>query len=122
MTNARRIASRKGLRFLLAGCAILVAGGWAGGMREDELLCEEAAARLVDCCPDFDPSALECVYSSGCGSTQYPAIPVAESECILERSCSELAARGICARAQNAKPEVQDEDGGVTEPHEEVCP
>jgi hypothetical protein len=35
-------------------------------IREDELRCEEAAARLADCCPGFDPRLVDCYFTSAC--------------------------------------------------------
>ncbi|UQA60765.1 hypothetical protein [Polyangium aurulentum] len=104
---------------------LLMTAGWVEGLREDELLCEETAARLADCCPDFDPSVLECSYVSGCGTTTFPAITIAESACIDDLSCSQLIGRGVCARAAKATQPTEhtDEDGTTTtEQRVEVCP
>jgi hypothetical protein len=78
----------------------------------DVVACEEALARLTECCPGFEPQVVRCaldrVHEGSCGSyTDYeedPAISRAESTCILDRECSELVADGICERAQDAKP------------------
>jgi hypothetical protein len=122
MTNLPTTASRKGLRFLLAALTLSMTGGWVTGLREDELLCEEAAARLADCCPGFDPSVLVCHYSSCAGAT-YPALTISESKCIDDLSCSQLVDRGVCARAANAtQPNDQILDDGTTEQRVEVCP
>jgi len=124
MTSLSTKPSRKGLRFLLAALALSMTCGWMRGLREDELLCEETAARLADCCPDFDPSVLECSYYSGCGTTSYPAITIAESECIDDLSCSELIDRGVCGRAAHATQPTEHTDGDetTTEQRVEVCP
>lgn len=83
--------------------------------RPDVLACEEAAAWLEACCPDFDPRVLRCVHtriddSSSCGYNKWtvsedPAITTAESACILERSCDQLVDSGVCTRARRAEPE-----------------
>jgi hypothetical protein len=91
----------------------------SGGWRQDELECEQAANQLLKCCPGFDPSTLSCSYSTGCG-TSYPALTVAESECIDNESCETLVATGVCARASDSLP-IQTTDGGLTE-HPGVCP
>lgn len=66
-------------------------------LRQDEVECEEAIATLLDCCPAFDRNTLSCTYTDGCGIT-YPDLTPGESECIFDKSCSELRARGICER------------------------
>jgi len=82
--------------------------------REDVLDCENAVARLSDCCPGFRSRQVECLYhfheeeSSGCGESSAsrdeitPALSTAESDCIHSTSCAALQATGVCTRAQNA--------------------
>lgn len=90
-----------------------------GGLRQDELECQQAANQLAECCPGFDPTMLSCNYSDGC-TTSYPALTVAESNCIENESCSQLRATNVCARAAEALP-IQTNDGGLTA-HPLVCP
>ncbi|HEY3450198.1 MAG TPA: hypothetical protein VGK67_27840 [Myxococcales bacterium] len=72
------------------------------GIREDELRCEEAVAHLADCCPGFDPTQIDCYYSTGCG-TIYPVIDIQESRCVSGMKCEDLVAAGVCSRAQAAR-------------------
>jgi hypothetical protein len=84
--------------------------------REDVISCEDALAKLEGCCPGFRANAVRCQYyertyeHSGCDSSTYehqhedPALRLADSQCILGRSCSELVNTGVCAKAQAAKP------------------
>ena len=72
------------------------------GIREDELRCEEAVAHLIDCCPGFDATQMDCYYSTGCGTT-YPVIDIQESRCVSGLKCAEVVAAGICSRAQVAR-------------------
>jgi hypothetical protein len=97
------------------------------GLREDELLCEEAAAHLQSCCPGFDVTSLSCSYTSGCGSTTYPALSIAASQCINGESCAALVSGNVCQRAQQAKSVVETEASTGTgstgdEEFAEVCP
>ncbi len=68
----------------------------------DELECEEAVARLVKCCPDLQPSTVNCDYrvEEGCDTscTYYPDIGPSEGKRIRSLSCAEVAAEGICSR------------------------
>jgi hypothetical protein len=94
------------------------------GIREDEVLCEEAAAHLSSCCPGFDVSSLGCTYNSGCGTTTYPARSVKASQCINGETCPQLVSSDVCSRAQQAKPVVESEASTETgdEAFAEVCP
>jgi hypothetical protein len=73
--------------------------------RQDTILCEEALAHLMTCCPGFDSSQIQCTYyfsDDGCddqSETILPSFDVAQSTCIGDTSCIALAASGICARA-----------------------
>ena len=77
------------------------------GFREDELQCEEAAARLMECCPEFRPESISCDYvkSMGCGSDQYPALDSAAYDYLTSHSCEEIEADGWCTFPQGA-PEM----------------
>jgi hypothetical protein len=79
-------------------------------LRADVLACEDAVAHLRDCCPAA--SQLRCRYlyeyhdNTSCdGSGESYSIQVrpdlseTESICITSKSCSELAAIGVCDRA-----------------------
>jgi len=112
---------RRSRRLLLLFGVLVISAGFAVGMREDELECEQAAATLDDCCPGFVVTALDCTYSSGCGTTSYPALSLTEARCITGMACSELIDRKVCERAATASAVIVDEDGGVTG-DKEVCP
>jgi hypothetical protein len=79
--------------------AIVVAiiGLSCGEIREDEMDCEEAEARLAVCCPQLDTSHLSCVYEHSphsCNEGNYdldrPDFTIAASNCIRTRKCEEL--------------------------------
>jgi hypothetical protein len=113
--------AKAGKRLLLMGAFLAM----TGAIREDELKCEQAVARLVECCPGFVASNLECVYGSGCIATQYPAISMSESDCIVDLSCDELVDAKVCERAMNAEPAiVNDPESGIPNQSRgpEVCP
>ncbi|HVU01664.1 MAG TPA: hypothetical protein VHE30_07930 [Polyangiaceae bacterium] len=82
--------------------ALILTAGTVGTqcMRQDEVECEEAAAHLAGCCQNFDLRKLDCHYTSACGET-FPDLSPSESECILDKSCSQLAAQDICKRVQD---------------------
>lgn len=69
----------------------------AFGIPKSELECEEAVARLDECCPER-VYGLNCT-TPVCGS---PAISVTalDYHCISRLSCVELSASGLCERAQ----------------------
>jgi hypothetical protein len=81
-----------------------------GDMRQDELDCEEAVSHLQECCPSFDSSHIECLYVSGCETSTYPAISIAQSQCIRGESCATLVSSGVCTRAQGVWPVQADAD------------
>lgn len=98
--------------FSLALAAYLSVTG-ANGMREDELLCEEALARLEDCCPPEDLANVSCTYDSGCMSeSTYPQIGPKDARCIRDRTCEDLFARGLCERLGNGH--------GIGEPYPDL--
>jgi hypothetical protein len=89
-------------------------------LRQDEVECEEAVKYMMDCCPGFDRSAVQCVYADMCGIS-YPDLTPSESSCILDSSCSELLSNKICERvgkrsADAGNPETPSGIGG------KVCP
>jgi len=82
---------------------VLVIGGVValvlacGEIRDDEMQCEEAIARLDDCCPDIDTHRFVCIYSQGCGGSQLtPDFSTNGSKCIHDKSCEELQSSGSC--------------------------
>lgn len=67
-------------------------------MTDDEVHCEEAASRLTDCCPGFDPAGLDCT----AGACSGPRLNVDDGKCIQAKSCEVLVADGTCDRARSA--------------------
>lgn len=112
-------------RFLKAAALVAVWATTVGAIRRDEFLCEEAHAKLVECCPGFSTDGSYCSYSEGCGNTSYPALSPEESNCIRTASCEKLRDTGICARAAAAKsPNFDDDAGTPSDPwghRAEVC-
>ncbi len=80
--------------------------------QQDVIECEEALAKLDQCCPDFDSTRVLCNYyyafSGGCGSSTTekvsPAFNKEESNCIRDTDCNTLQTKNVCKRAQEAKP------------------
>jgi hypothetical protein len=98
-------------RLAAAALALLAIAVAARCLRPDEMLCEEAVARLSSCCPGFDPGSMRCVYSEGCGTT-YPDLSEPDARCIAGASCAQLVANGICTRAPGST--VTDPNAGAT--------
>src|SRR5262249_2143923 len=98
------------------GLSTLIAGG---GLRQDELDCEEAVAHLQECCPNFAGATLACEYSDGCGVTE-PALSIDESHCILARDCADVVASGLCEKTRDLES-PHTEDGSLIS-HPPVCP
>jgi hypothetical protein len=74
----------------------------ACAIRQDEFVCEDAAAHLEACCQGFHASNIDCTYqaSQGCNdSTVYPEIDVPQSACIRAETCDQLKSTGVCTRA-----------------------
>jgi hypothetical protein len=112
LARARRWAARA---VAVLGLSALVADG---GLRQDELDCEEAASYLESCCPDFTPT-FACTYTSGCSENTAPALSISDSQCILAESCDQIVSSGLCTRVQNLPSPM----GSSTEPTSTpVCP
>jgi hypothetical protein len=79
---------------LVAVLAVLLA---CGSVPDDEFLCEEAVARLEDCCTGFQPRRFNCENVRGCNSNRVPAVNERASECIRDRGCADLESTGVCA-------------------------
>lgn len=91
----RRSLAPRLVSAVLALCALGTLQGAHVAFREDELLCEEAVARLRDCCSEADLRYVSCTYSAGC-ETSSPNISPSDSRCIRSRSCVELQQQGTC--------------------------
>lgn len=79
---------------LLAGGLLSRATGGCAGLEGSELQCEEAVARIVDCC-GVRPEVSCSHYANSCGE-YFPELDLAESRCIRDASCGDLEARGVC--------------------------
>lgn len=77
-----------------------------GSVRDDELSCEEAVARLQDCCPGIDPRRLNCEFETSCSSSNVPVVTERAAECIRARACADLEARGICGGLERLSKEA----------------
>lgn len=98
----RRIVS--GLRMLVLTSGVLVLlQPPAHGFRSDEVECEEAVARLQECCTSDDLAAVNCTYEAGCESIT-PNITVSESRCLRELSCKQVHQAEICERIATRAP------------------
>ncbi|HSN13581.1 MAG TPA: hypothetical protein VLT61_03060 [Anaeromyxobacteraceae bacterium] len=85
---------------LLAGLLLSRANGGCAGMERSELQCEEAVARILDCCNVSDLPGVECShFQDACGGEVHPELDIAESRCVRDATCGELEARGVCAWA-----------------------
>jgi hypothetical protein len=112
--------------------ALIVGLVLACTIREDEFACEDAVSRLKDCCPGFDPSRVDCTFTSGdgCGGDVHPEINPTNASCIRGEACDALQSTGVCARAMKLPPMSQWEanevalspDAGANALAEQVCP
>ena len=99
----------------------------ARGVGERELDCEQAALRLEECCPDFDPTMIGCSYEWSCGgSDRVPVVTSSESDCIRESSCDDLVAAGVCERVLERQAAIDEAyaewETETVELGEAVCP
>lgn len=91
---------RSGLFHRSTPFAVMLVVGVAlscGEITEDEMVCEEAVARLESCCPEIDPRRINCVFAQGCNTELAPVLTSRASECLGEASCADMRDRGICA-------------------------
>ena len=117
-----RIASRWPFVFLSVfalarglGCSDRDEFGDEVNFREDVILCENAVARVLECCPDLQVPGDACVFrhvgwTRDCGACSNgtesyeervePVLAIATSKGILGASCGDLAAADGCARLQ----------------------
>jgi hypothetical protein len=123
-TRARRSRGRRAVR---VGVLILMALPWTQCLRQDEVECEEAAARLMACCPDFEPTDVQCAFVEGCESDTYPHLSPRESRCILDRECANLRNDDVCERVVQRSRHLRRRsydwyDAGPGHRDQEVCP
>jgi hypothetical protein len=82
--------------FVLAGLVGLALSLSCGDIAEDELACEQGAARLEACCPQINPVRINCRNQPGCNGNLAPVLNERASTCLTEASCADLGERGIC--------------------------
>jgi len=75
------------------GAAALAALPACEPLDPDVFRCEEAMARVLDCCPAVERSPVVCAY----GPEQQPLPPV---DCLVGKSCAGLRELGACAWAE----------------------
>jgi hypothetical protein len=73
----------------LAGCA---------DFEPEKLRCEEAMAKIMACCPGLPRSPMVCEYQT-VTTGYFPSFRFPNVECLIDPSCAELAARGVCTWA-----------------------
>lgn len=96
MPQASVISPLRRTRAALIALGIAVAVGCSNDFRADVLRCEEAVARLGECCPGTDLSRIDCDYEEGCGKEYFPDITESQSQCIRDHSCEDLQKGGTC--------------------------
>jgi hypothetical protein len=94
------------------GGVLVVSAAW-DTLNEEDLRCEELMAELADCCPDFDPTVINCQYE-GCNPATFS---VSELSCLEEMSCREIHARDLCARLDGRSPST----GTTTTEEDDLC-
>jgi hypothetical protein len=87
--------------------AVLVALAACEPLDRDVFRCEEAIARILDCCPAVERSPVVCEYRQSALSPYVYTLP--DVDCLVGLDCTGIRARDACAWA---------EAGGVGE----VCP
>jgi len=91
--------------WVLVLCLALFGVCCGGGIRQDELVCEEAVKHLTQCCAGLTPTGIDCTYQTVTGDPNYPNGPSypdlspTESDCIRNESCETLLSSGVCGRA-----------------------
>jgi hypothetical protein len=63
------------------------------GLHEQEFLCDEADARLTQCCGH--EVGLACTRAYGCNHN-VPDLAIDTSLCIREKSCDDIVSAGLC--------------------------
>jgi len=98
------------MRMLRRGLVIAVVVLSSGEINRDEYLCEEAHAKLKQCC-----GAAFATETSFCtlGACSSPSLGASTSECILGLTCEEIVKNEICRRV------MRRDETGVPEG---VCP
>lgn len=71
----------------------------------DELLCEEAAAHVQECCPGVEIARINCDYDTGScvGTTHEPDLRGDVAKCLRDTACGELTkVGGACDKVRQA--------------------
>lgn len=94
---------RRAITLPVALLTLALLGG-AEGINPDELACEQAVKRLIDCCPPNAPATqLQCYAGRDCDHTQ-PDLSAMESDAIVHASCDELVAGHVCDKTRPPPP------------------
>ena len=124
--SARRSKGSAGVAVVVLALAYGL-GVSCNGFREDEIECEKAVVRLIDCCPGFRAIEVDCNYRENIDCNDkvtgrnFPALSSSDSACIQSRSCADLVAKGDCMRAQVAKRSTVEVDAGQSSSKTPVC-
>jgi hypothetical protein len=92
---------------LVIAVAFVVACSDTDNVREDVVLCEEAASHYASCC-GHDLAGLQCRYAFSCfldcahaGDSSQPDLDATKSRCMMNLSCGDLKDRGICEKTKS---------------------
>jgi hypothetical protein len=92
----------------LAFAFVAIACSDTDNMREDVLLCEEAAAHYESCC-GHAMQGLQCRYEFSClldcshtGDTSVPDLDAGKSRCLMNLGCSDVTGYGLCAQSKSS--------------------
>lgn len=102
----------RSLSALVATAVVLLFFSLGFDLDRGELKCEQAAAHLAECCPDFVFRRDSCIQEGGCTREEDSMLVASEeSDCLRAESCDELVARGVCERLETRQAEWQRVDG-----------
>jgi hypothetical protein len=91
--HARRRRTPLGIGLALAAALVT-----CDSLRRDELVCEEAVAKLRTCCPTFVAEAWSCQGGQdACGQSVSPDLGEAQASVVRSASCDELRLNGWCS-------------------------
>ena len=117
--------ARRSLTLMVALCSSVTLM-CATGIDERQLECEEAVARLQECCPDLRISELRC-HPEGCDGVTTPTLTLDESKCILNETCGAITSADTCHRVEavgevNIKNAQYDPSSSPVTTSKAVCP
>jgi hypothetical protein len=87
---------------------IAIACSDTDNMREDVLLCEEAASHYESCC-GHPMANLKCWYEFSClldcshtGDTSVPDLDTGKSRCLMNLGCGDMKGYGVCEQTKSS--------------------